>query len=77
MRFMAPLIAATVVAVMACAPVGDQELIFLEGRAVAPAGDSLLAITGSDISGVLLFDRRGFEPPGFRKAPASGNSSYN
>jgi hypothetical protein len=58
MRSMPLFIVAAHVAVMSCAPVGDQELIFLEGRAVAPAGDSLLAITGSDIRGVLLFDRR-------------------
>jgi hypothetical protein len=42
---------------VACAPVADDELIFLDGRAVAPAGDSVLAMTGSQIPGVLLYHR--------------------
>ncbi len=42
----------------ACGPVPDNELIFLDGRATAPAGDSLIAITGSSVPGVLLYDRR-------------------
>lgn len=50
------LLAAGVVA--ACGPVGEKEPIFLEGRAVAPSGDSLLAITKSDFPGVIIYDRR-------------------
>ena len=42
----------------ACEPIPDNELIFLDGRATAPVGDTLIAITSSELSGVLLFDRR-------------------
>jgi hypothetical protein len=41
----------------ACEPLGDDELIFLEGRAAAPAGDSLVAVTSSHARGILVHDR--------------------
>jgi len=41
-----------------CEPVGDNELIFVEGRAAAPAGDSLVAVTSSQVSGILVHNRR-------------------
>lgn len=46
------------VLVTGCEPVGDNELIFLDGRAAAPAGDSLVAVTSSQVSGILVYDRR-------------------
>ncbi len=42
----------------ACEPVEDNELIFLEGRAAAPAGDSLVAVASSHVAGILVYDRR-------------------
>jgi hypothetical protein len=58
MRATVSFIVMTAATITACQPIGENELILLEGRAVAPAGDSILAITGSNIPGVLLFDRR-------------------
>ncbi|HEX9727758.1 MAG TPA: hypothetical protein VGA37_04580 [Gemmatimonadales bacterium] len=51
-----PLIAA----MAACdAPVTSLQPIFLRGRAVAPAGDSLFAVTDAGSNGVVLLDARG------------------
>jgi hypothetical protein len=40
------------------APAPDLEPVFVDGRAVAPSGDTLLAITAPGMPGVLLYDRR-------------------
>jgi len=43
----------------ACAPASPgAELIFLDGRAATPAGDSIIAMTALGVPGVLLYDRR-------------------
>ncbi|UCG86959.1 MAG: hypothetical protein JSW71_24225 [Gemmatimonadota bacterium] len=39
-------------------PGPDLEPVFVDGRAVAPSGDTLLAITAPGMPGVLLYDRR-------------------
>jgi hypothetical protein len=41
------------------APTSADEPIFLAGRAVAPAGDSLFATASSQNAAVMLYDRRG------------------
>jgi len=47
------------VATAACGSLGPSEdLIFLDGRGVAAAGDSLVVITRPDSSGVVVIDRR-------------------
>jgi hypothetical protein len=40
-----------------CDAPSQAELIFLDGRAVAPAGDSVLAISRPTLPGVLIFNR--------------------
>jgi hypothetical protein len=45
------------VLLQACDAPSQAELIFLDGRAVAPAGDSILAISRPTLPGVLVFNR--------------------
>ncbi len=53
------LAAVSVVLLVACdAPGLDWEPVFVNGRAVAPSGDSLLAMIVPDTAGVMLYDRR-------------------
>ncbi len=60
MRRSSPLLAALAASVVtACdRPGPGAEPIFVDGRAVVPVGDTLLAMTGSAVPGVLLYDRR-------------------
>lgn len=53
------LLALTIAVCTACnAAPPATELVFVDGRAVAPAGDSLLAVTRSGLAGILVRDRR-------------------
>ncbi len=42
----------------ACAPGGSKDLIFIDGRAVAAAGDTLLALTRQGDPSIIVRDRR-------------------
>ncbi|MEJ2237202.1 MAG: hypothetical protein P8X82_02805 [Gemmatimonadales bacterium] len=58
-RISSMLLAFPVMLVVACdAPGLDMEPVFVNGRAVAPLGDSLLAIILPEKPGVMLYDRR-------------------
>ena len=57
MRSLFPLALWAGVLLQACDAPSQAELIFLDGRAVAPAGDSVLAISRPTLPGVLLFNR--------------------
>ncbi len=53
------LVGLALITVGACQPgIPNEELIFVDGRAVAPALDSVYAITTGDTQGVLLYYRR-------------------
>jgi hypothetical protein len=53
------ILSSAVVLSTACgAPGPDLEPVFVDGRAVASSGDTLLAITAPGVSGVLVYDRR-------------------
>ncbi len=56
LRFLTTL--ATLLALTACDPVGQSaELVFVDGRAVAQAGDSVYAFTALDLQGIKLYNR--------------------
>ncbi len=57
MRSVFPLALVAGVLLQACDVPSQNELIFLDGRAVAPTGDSVLAISRPTPPGVLLFNR--------------------
>jgi len=57
MRSSYPLALLAGVLLQACDAPSQTELIFVDGRAVAPAGDSVLAIANPTLPGVLLFNR--------------------
>lgn len=57
MRSSYPLTLLAGVLLQACDAPSQAELIFVDGRAVAPAGDSVLAISRPTLPGVLLFHR--------------------
>ncbi len=49
-------LAATLLA--ACASAPQHDLLFVDGRGVAPAGDTLLALTRPNVPALLVLDRR-------------------
>jgi len=56
---MSVILNSVVVLASACGTPGpDLDPVFIEGRAVAPSGDTLLAITAPGMPGVMLYDRR-------------------